>query len=85
MKHVPLSSATFQTFVKAKINAGPLTLISNKIPDILGLEGNNRLTVDQMKDPISFIRAHVSFSAGIHIPTVLTLTIAFSRRRAVAY
>jgi hypothetical protein len=27
----------------------------------------------------------VSFSAGIHIPTVLTLTIAFSRRRAVAY
>jgi hypothetical protein len=88
MEHVPVLSATALTFVKAKIKAGPLTLMSNKIPDIkiLGLAGNNRLTVDQTKDLISLTRAHVSFSVRIHIIAVLvTLTITFSQRQDVAY
>ena len=67
MKHVPFSSATTLTFLKAKIKAGPMALMLNKTPDItrLGLAGNNRLTVDQTKSLISLIRAHVSFSVSI--------------------
>jgi hypothetical protein len=72
MKHVPFSSATSLTFAKAKIKAGPLTIISNKIPELksLGLKegvGSNKLTVNQTRDLISLIRAHVSFSVSIHI------------------
>lgn len=72
MKHVPFSSATSLTFAKAKIKAGPLTVISNKIQELkfLGLKegvGSNQLTVNQTKDLISLIRAHVSFSVSIHI------------------
>jgi len=72
MKHVPFSSATSLTFVKAKIKAGPLTIISNKIPELksLGLKegvGSNQLTVNQTRDLISLIRSHVSFSVSIHI------------------
>ena len=68
MKHIPFSSTTVLTsFLKAKIKAGPLTLMLNKTPDItkLGLAGNHRLTVDQTKGLISLIRAHVSFSVSI--------------------
>jgi hypothetical protein len=72
MKHVPFSSATSLTFAKARIKAGPLTIISNKIPELksLGLKegvGSNQLTVNQTRDLISLIRAHVSFSVSIHI------------------
>jgi hypothetical protein len=45
MKHVPFSSTTALTFLKAKIKAGPLTML-NKTADItrLGLAGNNHYT-----------------------------------------
>ena len=72
MKHVPFSSATPLTFSKAKIKAGPLTFISNKIPVLQSLcrqesVDSNRLTVDQTKNIISLIRAHVSFSVSTDI------------------
>ena len=72
MKHVPFSSATSLTFAKGNIKAGPLTVISNKIPELksLGLKegvGSNRLTVNQTKDFLSLIRAHVSFSVSIYL------------------
>lgn len=66
VQHVPFSSATALTFLKAKIKAGPLTLMLNKTPDItkLGLAGTDLgLTVDQTKALLSLIRAHVSFSS----------------------
>jgi len=37
MKHVPFSSASSLSFAKAKIKAGPLIIISNKIPEIKSL------------------------------------------------
>src|ERR1700683_3165367 len=89
MKHVPFSSANSLTFAKAKIKVGPLTVISNKIPELksLGLKegvGSNRLTVNQTRDLISLIRAHVSFSVSIHILTSLFMpTITFRRRQDV--
>lgn len=72
MKHVPFSSTTFLTFTKAKIRAGPLTVISNNVPELksLGLKegvGSNRLTFNQTRDLISLILAHVSFSVSMHI------------------
>ena len=91
MKHVPFSSSTFLTFAKAKIKAGPLTIISNKIPELksLGLKegaGSNHLTVNQTRDLISLIRAHVSFSVIIHIRiSLFMLTIAFRQKQDVAY
>ena len=91
MKHVPFSSASSLTFAKAKIKAGPLTVISNKIPELksLGLKegvGSNRLTVNHTRDLISLIRAHVSFSVSIHILISLFMpTITFRRRQDVAY
>lgn len=56
--------------MRAKIKAGPLTLVSDKIQDIksLGLEegtDRHRLTVGQTKDLIGLIQAHVSFSVSI--------------------
>ena len=78
-------------FAKAKIKAGPLTIISNKIPELksLGLkegEGSNQLTVNQTRNLISLIRAHVSFSVSIHIRiSLFMLTIAFRRKQDVAY
>src|ERR1700685_3324802 len=89
MKHVPVSSASSLTFAKAKIKAGPLTVISNKIPELksLGLKegvGSNRLTVNHTRDLISLIRAHVSFSVSIHILISLFMpTITFRRRQHV--
>ena len=89
MKHVPFSSASSLTFAKAKIKAGPLTVISNKIPELksLGLKegvGSNRLTVNHTRDLISLIRAHVSFSVSIHILISLFMpTITFRRRQHV--
>jgi hypothetical protein len=71
--HVPFSGTSL-TFAKAKIKAGPLTFISNKIPEIQSLcrkesVDGSQLTVDQTKNLISLIRAHVSFSteAGCRI------------------
>ena len=47
-------------------------MVSNKIPELesLGLKegsGRHRLTVNQTKDLLSLIRAHVSFSVSIYI------------------
>jgi len=72
VKHVPFSSATPLTFAKANIKAGPLTVVSSKIPELesLGLKegaGRHRLTVNQTKSFLSLIRAHVSFSVSICI------------------
>jgi hypothetical protein len=91
MKHVPSSSATYLTFAKAKIRALPLTVIENKIPELQSLAikegiGSNKLSVNQTKDLISLIRAHVSFSVSIHICiSLFMLTIAFRRKQDVAY
>ena len=91
IKHVPFSSATSLTFAKAKIKAGPLTVISNKIPELksLGLKegvGSNRLTVNQTRDLISLIRAHVSFSVSIHILILHFMpTITFSDGGRMSY
>ncbi|SRR6266702_46142 len=91
MKHIPFSNATYLTFAKAKISARPLTVISDKLPELkfLGLKegvGSNRLTVNQTRDLISLIRAHVSFSVSFqflisHFMPIVT----FRRRQDVAY
>jgi hypothetical protein len=91
MKHVPFSSASSLTFAKAKIKAGPLTVISNKLPELksLGLKegvGSNRLTVNQTRDLISLNWAHVSFSVSIEIIISLFMhTVTFTQRQDVAY
>ena len=91
MKHVPFPSTTFLTFTKAKIRAGPLTVISNNVPELksLGLKegvGSNRLTFNQTRALISLIRAHVSFSVSMHnLISPFMPTIAVRQRQDVAY
>ena len=70
IKHAPPGSPAID-FMKPKIYPGPLALISNKISEIEALgvvekgTGGNQLSVDQIKSPISSIRAHVSISVSI--------------------
>ena len=77
-------------FQKAKIKPGPLTIILDKIPELesLGLkEGvGSQLTVNQTRDLISLIRAHVSFPVGFYTHILLfKLNIAFREGQGVPY
>jgi hypothetical protein len=86
MKHVPFLNTDIPPFTEAKIILKPLTIISNKVPKLESLGIGNQLAVNQTKDLISVIRAHISYSVSFHIfflflTTMLTITF----RPGVAY
>jgi hypothetical protein len=90
MKHAPFLGTDFLLFSEAKVEVEPLIIISNKIPELesLGLkEGlGSQLTINQTRDLISLIWAHISFSVSFHILILHFMpTITFRQRQGAAY